>query len=744
MFNFNHPAHAQPASCGHHHKKKILASAVLTLSLGTLSTLAYAEETEDTAELSTVVVTAERQLKQSLGVSVIDAEEIAKRPPVNDIKDLIRTMPGVNLTGNTASNARGNNRQIDIRGMGPENTLILIDGKPVTARNAVRYSWGGERDTRGDSNWVPVEEIESIEVIRGPAAARYGSGAAGGVVNIITKRVAKEFKGSVNWYTNQPENGKEGSTQRLGFNLSAPIIEDTLSYRLYGNYNKTKGDAEDINPFINGNRQAGREGVENKDVSGKLVWKIDPRQYLTLDANYSRQGNLYAGDTQSGPVHQNAYIYGQETNRTYRNSFSLTHDGAWDWGDTKVIAQYDKTVNSRMQEDMAGRNEGAIQGTGPDDPSITDSVLKTARLSGEASIPFYWGLQNVLTIGGEWSEDRFNDPASTAQSSSIPEVPNNRSSKMNANAWAVFLEDNISLTNTTQVIPGIRFDNHSKSGNNWSPSLNVAQKLGERFTLKGGIAKAYKAPNLYQNAPNYMMMTNGNGCPAGMSGPCYLLGNEDLDPETSVNKEIGIQFAQDRWNASFTWFRNDYDNKIVAGDEIFVTAESGAKILRWENTGKALIEGFEGNLSIPLNKRLLWNNNFTYMRKSEDKTTGNPLSIIPKYTLNSTLDWEISEKFNTLLTVTHYGKQEPKEYATRNADNSNQTGPMAVVSKQDPYTIVGLSAGYKFNKYAQINGGISNLFDKQIVRETSARGEATARTYNESGRAYYMSMKIDF
>jgi ferric enterobactin receptor len=49
-------------------------------------------------------------------------------------------MPGVNLTGNSTSGQRGNNRQIDIRGMGPENTLILIDGKPVTSRNSVRLA----------------------------------------------------------------------------------------------------------------------------------------------------------------------------------------------------------------------------------------------------------------------------------------------------------------------------------------------------------------------------------------------------------------------------------------------------------------------------------------------------------------------------------------------------------------------------------------------------------------------------
>ncbi len=81
--------------------------------------------------------------------------------------------------------------------MGPENTLILIDGVPVTSRNSVRYSWRGERDTRGDTNWVPPEMVERIEVLRGPAAARYGSGAAGGVVNIITKRPSNDWHGSL-------------------------------------------------------------------------------------------------------------------------------------------------------------------------------------------------------------------------------------------------------------------------------------------------------------------------------------------------------------------------------------------------------------------------------------------------------------------------------------------------------------------------------------------------------------------
>lgn len=339
--------------------------AILPLALISAFSHAAEEKAVEQAEVDTVYVTAEKQLQQSLGVSRISKDDIDKRPAANDISEFVRTMPGVNLTGNTATGQRGNKRQIDLRGMGPENTLILIDGKPVNSRQSERISMRGERNTRGDSNWVPVEEIESITVLRGPAATRYGSGAMGGVVNIVTKKVSKEFKGQVNLYANQPQDSKEGATRRIGFNLSGPIIQDTLGFRIYGNLNKTDADAADINAGHGNDSAAGVEGVRNKDIAGRLQWKISPAQTLILDSSYSRQGNIYNGDTQNSNP-RSALVNSladnkAETARLYRSAYSLTHDGAWEWGDTKNVISYERTVNSHLLKVWLAVRKAAIQ-----------------------------------------------------------------------------------------------------------------------------------------------------------------------------------------------------------------------------------------------------------------------------------------------------------------------------------------------------------------------------------------------
>lgn len=722
-----------------------ILSAMLSVANAAETDKAQQQENEsqpqDAVKLETMVLTAEEQVKQSLGVSIITEEDLDKLPVTNDISEYVRRMPGVNLTGNSATGQRGNNRQIDIRGMGPENTLILIDGKPVNSRNSVRYGWRGERDTRGDSNWVPVNAIESIEVLRGPAAARYGSGAMGGVVNIKTKKVSNELHGSIETYTNQPENSKEGDTNRVSVNLSGPIIQDVLSYRIYGNYNKTDNDAPDINPVVgsNGYRAAGREGVENKDINARLAWKMTDHQHLLFDIGSGRQGNLYAGDSQNSNLDPTindilSQLFGKETNTLYRDNYALTHEGEWSWGDSKLIAQFDRTKNKRLPEGTAGASEGRINSL---EDRVT-STLDTLRFNGEVTVPLELYVPQNLTIGAEWVEDDFSDEENTKQGDGSygENLTTGDRSKMKSRIASGYLENNMKITDATDMVVGIRFDDHNRSGSNWSPSLNLSHKLGDYFTLKGGIAKAYKAPNLYQNAEGYLLGTRGNGCPIGLS-QCVLQGNANLKPETSINKEIGFEFQKDIVNASLAWFRNDYEDKITSGDEVtqqVVIGDTTYNVLQWTNIPKALIQGLEGSISLDWGD-VTWTNNFTYMIDSVNKKTGNPLSVVPNYTINSIFNYDITDAWDVNFVYTQYGRQKPRQYKETSLEDKQGIITESVKS----YGLAGINTGYKFNDNFSGRIGISNLFDEQKLRDNTVN-----QTYNEPGRAYYASLKYEF
>ncbi|MWN05457.1 TonB-dependent siderophore receptor [Gilliamella sp. Pas-s95] len=745
---------------------KYKQTCLLSFLISLVCHCAYADEQKSSTDKmvdsdDVMVITAAEQTRQALGTSIITQQDIKKVPPKNDLSEIIRTMPGVNLTGNSTSGQRGNNRQIDIRGMGPENTLILIDGKPVKSRMSVRYGWRGERDTRGDSNWVPADIIERIDVIRGPAAARYGDGAAGGVINIITKQPTNIWHGSLNSYISLPVHSEEGNSKRTDFLLTGGLT-DNLSMRLYGNINKTDADDWDINQKYQINPtsvSAGREGVRNKDLNGLLRWDITDKQSLEFEAGISRQGNIYAGDTQNNnPDQLVSRLYNHETNRMYRQNYALTHRGYWDSGISMLsYIQSEKTRNSRLNEGLAGGTEGRFS-----DNEFSTIKYNNVTLHHETNLPLTIVVPQTVTVGAEYNHQRMKDPSSNTQEvkegGRIPWIKEvERSEYSSANLWGVFIENNIELTSSTILTPALRFNYHSQSGRNWSPALNLVQELNDYLSLKLGIARAYKAPNLYQSNPNYLLYSRGQGC-YGAGGSCYLIGNDHLKAETSVNKEIGLEFHDNKGIiAGVTYFRNDYRNKIESGITPIGHAIGGDKkfresnIFQWQNVPKSVVDGVEGSLTVPVTNKINWRNNLTWMLQSKNKQTGDYLSIIPKYTLNSSFDWQATDKLSFLTSVTWYGKQRPKKY-----DYFGEKATNSSTHQLSPYSILNFSSQYQFNQNASLTLGVDNLLNKRLFREGNSSslkhpktGKITvsgagAATYNEPGRTFFVSTSISF
>ena len=124
------------------------------------------------------------------------------------------------------------------------------------------------------------------------------------------------------------------------------------------------------------------------------------------------------------------------------------------------------------------------------------------------------------------------------------------------------------------------------------------------------------------------------------------------------------------------------------------------------------------------------------MIDSKDKSTGNPLSIIPKYTINSIFDYDVTDQLDVNFIYTQYGRQEPRKFAKSNTELNGGINPEVVSS----YGIAGINMGYKFTKAISARVGISNIFDEQILRDSNS----DSQTYNEPGRAYYASLKYSF
>lgn len=731
-----------------HSAARLTSTTSITL-LMTLGLLAHpvtaqvepATESEEEVLLAPIVISAEDQIKQALGVSQITAQDIARQPVVNDISQIIRKQPGVNLTGTTASGAYGNNRQIDIRGMGPENTLILIDGRPVNSRSSAKMGRSGERDSAGDSNWVAAELVDRIEVIRGPAAARYGSGASGGVVNIITKRPT-ETVGNFNLTFNQPGDSSEGGSKRANFMMATPL-SDKLSFRLTGNINKSDGDDPDINidnlpEDDRASRPAGRAGAVNKDIGALFTFAPVDGHEIEFDATFSRQSTLYTGESEnSNAVNSDIpnQLLGEESRVIYRRNLALTHRGEYAFGESFSYLQWENTRNSTVPTGLGGSGTGQ-----PNSLDKYTNVLDNVTAKTEWVLPFaIAGRDQSLTLGAEFRHEKLSDPVNFDRNQIVgaPEA----FSLTNQQTYSVYAESNIEWNDRLTLTPALRLDHNSEFGNGISPSLNAEYRFSDEWKMKVGVARAFKAPNLYQLNPTYYWNTMGNGCPIDPStgdrydGPCYVQGNPDLIEEHSVNKEIGIAYeGANGVTGNLTYFHNDYKNRITQSRFPTGTLPDGT-LFKWENTPEAVVSGLEGSFSTDLGEKFALTANATYMLQSKDKQTDQPLSLVPDYTVNAALSWYATEDVTMTLSATHYGKVKAPTF------NPNNGTTYESPRDRQAYTLFGLNSSWTINDKVSLSGGIDNLFNKQLYR-SGVNGDANS--YNEPGRSFYVSLHTTF
>ena len=158
-------------------------------------------------------------------------------------------------------------------------------------------------------------------------------------------------------------------------------------------------------------------------MAGQLVWNITPDQKLTFDAAYSRQGNIYNGDTQNSSVLLNQAmkisrdlaLQHAETSTLYRQSYALTHEGKWGVLDNRTYFTFDQTRTYHYPEGLLGSTEGAYNGL-----NKSVGLLRNYRFSNELYIPFALGnTSHMVTVGAEASRSELDDAASMTQTMQV-------------------------------------------------------------------------------------------------------------------------------------------------------------------------------------------------------------------------------------------------------------------------------------------------------------------------------------
>ncbi|AIA73531.1 TonB-dependent receptor domain-containing protein [Vreelandella sp. 21] len=702
-----------------------LASAV---ALSVTATAALAQESE---QLDNIVVSASG-FEQALvdapaSISVVSREEL-ERKRITSVADALRDVEGVDVGGAVGKTG---GRNISIRGMPSDYTLILIDGRRQNAAGSVTPNGFGETST---SFFPPVSSIERIEVIRGPMSTLYGSDAMGGVINIITRRVDREWVGSVGVENTFNEDRDFGDRREINLYTSGPLIQDTLGIQVRGRLYER--DASELT-YTDGNgnpidvSQRGPSPVEGDtyNLGGKLTWTPNADHDLWVDGEVNRQrynndecqlGTLDGRTRSCAPDPGAANGYADEL-RFERQQVAIGHTGRFASGtlESSLMRNTTETKGRTIPGENGVAYDGfpGIVGGAPRELETTNTVLDSKYV-----MPLG---DHMTTVGLQWWDAKLDDGLANET--------------FEQTTWSLFAEDEWMLRDDLALTLGGRYDHHDAFGSQFSPRSYLVWNTTPNWTLKGGVSRGYKTPSL-------------NDLHAGINGvtgqgTILTIGNPNLEPETSTSSEISAHYdSLAGFTASATLFYNEFDDKIASGNDIVVENNPlvpDGVYSQDVNIDEAVTQGVELSTSYQFTPDWRLSANYTYT-DSEQKSgnnRGEPLTDTPEHAFNATLRWQATPQLDTWLSAEYRSERYRNRESVRGAPSFDDLGDFKA------YSLFHLGGSYAFTEQFNVSATIYNLFDKDFV-DYRAYGDGTSfgNVYanSEEGRRLWLSARYEF
>ncbi len=700
-------------------------------SLLALSAQAHAQTLAgDPVAASTVediVVTAsgfEQQIEQApASISLISGADI-RRQRAGSIAEILADVPGVDVG---APVGKTGGQTINIRGLGSDYTLILIDGRRQNTAGSVTPNGFGETST---SFLPPVSAIERIEVVRGPVSTLYGSDALGGVINIITKKVGDIWQGSVSANATLQSDDAFGNLYGGDVSAEGPLVTGLLGAAVRGSW-LTREDSELTYETIDGVETPvggfGRSATESEiwTAGGRLTLTPHPDHDLWLDLDVARQWYDNSNRELGTNTTAGGYADALEFNR---DQAVLSHDWRAGFGELQNTLSWNRT------ETVGRIVPPGVPGAGSPRTLETESVILDTKLSSQ------W-RNHTFTVGGQYLDASMVD--------GVAPTP------FAFTQWALFAEDEWRFTDTLALTLGGRLDDHSTFGDQFSPRAYLVWNATPRWTLKGGVSRGFKTPRLEQLASGI------NGF--GQQGRLPLLGSPGLQPETSTLTEAAVFYDnRDNFRASLTLFDNRFEDKIASGPALTncafgVTAadyaagnypQTGCTDVGFfpnaptfgqsVNIDEAVTRGVEATARWQITDGWGVSGNYTYT-DSEQKSgaqAGLPLTSTPEHRLNASLNWQATDRLSAWLRGEYSSERYRGEGAARDA-----------LGDYRAYTLFHLGGSYAVNDRVTLNAVVYNLLDEDFV---SLLPYGTPVVYgaeyanNQEPRRLWLSARVDF
>lgn len=714
-----------------------------------------AANTDGTDSVTDITVTATRGEKRvedvPQTVSVIDAKAIDDRL-VTDIKDLVRYEPGVavrrapaRFTAAGAATGRDRDSGFNIRGLEGNRVLITVDGVRVPDG----FSFGAQSVGRGD--YVDLDLVRSVEILRGPASALYGSDGVAGAVSFIT-RDPQDFLHDGAAVGGGVRVGYDGSddawTKGLVVAGRQGDVQAMVAY--------TRRDGHEVeNRGTNASATTDRTAPNPQDVASnallaRLVWT--PDDHSRVRATYERFASAVDTNVLSAiakPPLAATSVLGLRAHDTVartRGTIDYRYTGDGIVSGIRAAAYY--------------QDSGTVQ-TGWEDRNTAADRIRINRFDNRV----YGGtlqlesrtatgpLTHLFAYGADYSHTRQTGVRDGTVPPAGETYPTRAFPTTDYELIGVFAQDEIAIGDgLLTLFPAIRYDHYrldpqadplfttftprTQSGSKWTPRIGAVAKLVEGVRLFANYGQGFKPPE-----PNQI----NNGF-ANLVANYRSIPNPDLKPETSRSIEGGVRLNSAHWSLSGTAFSSRFRDFI---DQVQVSGAFTAAnpaVYQYINRGRVKIEGLEarGELrsAVGIGVRAAASYAKGTMRTAGVAGTQPLDSIEPVKVVAGLFYQPDGGPFRAEVAATHAAGKRRSD-----TNNSCNTATTACFTP-DGFWVFDATASLRVMEGATVRAGIFNITDRRYFWWSDVRGLTASSTirdaFSQPGRNAGASLSLSF